>query len=95
MSELLYDIDELAIELKTTPQAIRQHLFRKNFNAVPPPVKLGRRMVWMKDHVIAWLKERADNSIPTKATTPPTAEKQDEPTPPPPPKKRGRPRKST
>ncbi|WP_144005030.1 transcriptional regulator [Solidesulfovibrio fructosivorans] len=73
MSEFVYDINELAEELKTTPGAIRQHIFRKNFKAVPPPVKLGRRVVWMKDRVKVWLNERADNSTPT--ITPPAQPK--------------------
>jgi len=54
-----YTIDEVATILGKTTPAIHGHLARKQFDAVPPPLKLGRRLAWLVDSVEAWIEEKA------------------------------------
>lgn len=42
----LLNIGELADFLGFTVAAVSAHLHRKNWDAVPKPIKLGRRLAW-------------------------------------------------
>jgi predicted DNA-binding transcriptional regulator AlpA len=70
-----YTIEEMGTILGKSIAAIHGHLARKQFDAVPPPIKLGRRLAWIVDAVDAWIDEKAiqadakakavfDNSLP-------------------------------
>ena len=48
-------IHDLARLLGMTENALRIHLCRKNFSAVPQPVKLGHRIAWREQDVHDWL----------------------------------------
>ena len=39
--------------------AVHGHLARKQFDAVPPPMKLGRRLAWLVESVDAWIEQKA------------------------------------
>lgn len=55
----LYNIQELATILGKTVAAIHGHLARKQFDAVPPPMRLGRRLAWLVDAVDDWIDAKA------------------------------------
>lgn len=50
-----YNIEELATILGKSIAAIHGHLARKQFDAVPPPLKLGRRLAWQVESVEEWI----------------------------------------
>lgn len=54
-----YNIDELATILGKSIAAIHGHLARKQFDAVPPPMKLGRRLAWLVEIVDAWITQKS------------------------------------
>lgn len=58
MSKLLYNISELSAILGFTVSAIHAHLARKHYDAVPPPIRLGRRLAWSVEAVNLWLAEK-------------------------------------
>ena len=57
-----YNIQELATILGKTVAAIHGHLARKQFDAVPPPMHLGRRLAWLVEYVDAWIEAKADKA---------------------------------
>lgn len=54
-----YNIEELSTILGKSIAAVHGHLARKQFDAVPPPMKLGRRLAWLVDSVDAWIDQKA------------------------------------
>lgn len=62
MSEII-DAKELARILGSTEASIRNQLSRgREGISVPPSFRLGRRRVWLRENVIAWLRQRANVS---------------------------------
>lgn len=53
------NIEELATILGKSIAAIHGHLARKQYDAVPPPMKLGRRLAWLVEAVDAWIDDKA------------------------------------
>lgn len=53
-----YTICELALLLGTTVSAVQAHLARKNFDAVPPPIHLGKRLAWPVRGVTEWIEQK-------------------------------------
>lgn len=81
MHKQVYFINDLAAILGCTVASIQGHLARKNYDAVPVPIKIGRRLAWPVTVVGEWLDEKivdAQNNSPRPAS----------------PKRRGRPRKT-
>ena len=54
----LLNIGELADFLGFTVAAVSAHLHRKNWDAVPKPIKLGRRLAWPVEEVQAWVRDK-------------------------------------
>lgn len=54
-----YNIQELATILGKSVSAIHGHLARKQFDAVPPPMRLGRCLAWLVDAVDGWIDAKA------------------------------------
>lgn len=54
-----YNIEELSTILGKSIAAVHGHLARKQFDAVPPPMKLGRRLAWLVEAVDAWIEQKA------------------------------------
>jgi predicted DNA-binding transcriptional regulator AlpA len=54
----LLNIGELADFLGFTVAAVSAHLHRKNWDAVPKPIKLGRRLAWPVEDVQAWVRDK-------------------------------------
>ena len=54
-----YNIEELSTILGKSIAAVHGHLARKQFDAVPPPMKLGRRLAWLVDSVDVWIDGKA------------------------------------
>lgn len=54
-----YNIEELSTILGKSIAAVHGHLARKQFDAVPPPMKLGRRLAWLVEYVDAWIEQKA------------------------------------
>jgi len=48
-------VEGLAELLDTTTHAIRSHLQRRNFSAIPKPIRLGDRIVWTMKKVDEFL----------------------------------------
>ena len=72
-----YNIEDISTMLGMTNAAIYGHLARKQFDAVPPPIKLGRRLAWLVDAVDLWIKDKAtqataklEESLQVKANEP-------------------------
>ncbi len=81
MQKAFYNINEMAAKLGMTAAAIYAHLSRKNFEAVPPPVYLGRRLAWPVVPSEEWIARKSetvanygDNCKPHKLGRPPKAE---------------------
>lgn len=51
-----YYIEDLAALLGKTTASIHGHLGRKQYDAVPPPLRLGRRLVWLVEAVDEWIR---------------------------------------
>lgn len=64
MQKRLYNINELAELLGFTVPAIHAQLARKNFEAVPPPIKLGRRLAWPVELLEEWLASKIAKANP-------------------------------
>lgn len=54
-----YNIEELSTILGKSIAAVHGHLARKQFDAVPPPMKLGRRLAWLVESVDEWIEQKA------------------------------------
>ncbi|QJT09510.1 helix-turn-helix transcriptional regulator [Oceanidesulfovibrio marinus] len=63
-----YNIEELSIILGKSIAAVHGHLARKQYDAVPPPIKLGRRLAWLVESVDAWIDDKAAQAEATAAT---------------------------
>lgn len=63
MIKAFYNINEMAAILGMTVASIYGHLARKNFDAVPPPVYLGRRLAWPTETSDAWIKNKIEKSL--------------------------------
>ncbi len=72
MRKAFYNIGEMAAILGLTVAAIYGHLTRKNFEAVPPPVYLGRRLAWPVDVADAWIQKKVESAL-LKAQSVPSA----------------------
>jgi predicted DNA-binding transcriptional regulator AlpA len=55
-----YNIEELSVILGKSISGIHGHLARKQFDAVPPPMKLGRRLAWLSCLVDDWINDKAN-----------------------------------
>ncbi len=54
------NVYELADLLGTTSAAIRSHWQRRNFEAIPRPIHLGRRLGWPLQVVEEWLQKKIE-----------------------------------
>ncbi|MDD2467991.1 MAG: hypothetical protein PHI97_28775 [Desulfobulbus sp.] len=54
-----YNIEEMSIILGKSIAAVHGHLARKQFDAVPPPMKLGRRLAWLVESVDLWIEQKS------------------------------------
>uniref|UniRef100_I2Q0Z9 Putative transcriptional regulator n=1 Tax=Desulfovibrio sp. U5L TaxID=596152 RepID=I2Q0Z9_9BACT len=86
VTKRFYNIEELSIILGKSIASIHGHLARKQFDAVPPPIKLGRRLAWQVESVNEWIDTKASQATPWKPTSPAQ--------PAPPARRRGRPKKT-
>ena len=59
VTKRFYNIEELSTILGKSIAAVHGHLARKQYDAVPPPIKLGRRLAWLVDAVEAWIDDKA------------------------------------
>jgi len=59
MSEVL-TVKQIAELLNTSPQSVRNQISRgREGISVPPSFRLGARRVWLREAVMAWLREKA------------------------------------
>ena len=63
MRKAFYNISEMAAMLGLTVASIQAHLYRKNYEAVPPPVHLGRRLAWPAEATAAWVRRRTEAAL--------------------------------
>jgi len=54
-AQRFYYINDMAELLGKSVVAIHAHLARKQYDAVPPPMRLGRRLVWLVEAVDEWI----------------------------------------
>jgi predicted DNA-binding transcriptional regulator AlpA len=52
------DRTEAAKRLGMTPNALSCHVYRKNWDAIPVPIKIGGRFKWTDEQITEWIKER-------------------------------------
>jgi predicted DNA-binding transcriptional regulator AlpA len=55
-----YYIEDMAKLLGKSVMSIHGHLGRKQYDAVPPPMHLGRRLVWLTEAVDEWIDIKVD-----------------------------------
>jgi hypothetical protein len=55
----IYYIDDLSTILGKSVAAIHGHIARKQYDAVPPPMKVGRRLAWLVESVDDWIDAKA------------------------------------
>ena len=60
MQQAVMYVVDMAKYLGMSETAIRAHLTRKNYNAVPKPIYLGKRIAWRKQDVDEWLKQKSN-----------------------------------
>ena len=58
LQKKFYNIEEMSVLLGKTISSIYGHLARRDFHAVPPPMKLGRRLAWAVSSVESWVDEK-------------------------------------
>jgi len=58
-----YNIFELSAILGKTVASIQAYLHRENFEAVPPPVRLGRRLAWPVTTTDAWIQKKTEAAL--------------------------------
>ena len=56
-----YYMEDISTILGKSIAAIHGHLARKQYDAVPPPMKLGRRLAWLVESVEAWIEAKAQS----------------------------------
>jgi predicted DNA-binding transcriptional regulator AlpA len=54
---------EAAERLGMSPQALSCHVSRRNWDAIPKPIMVGRRFKWIEEKLEEWLLERFDESV--------------------------------
>lgn len=54
----IYNIKQLSEILNCSVSAIHAHLARKNYDAVPPEFRLGRKLAWSAQVVDSWLEDK-------------------------------------
>jgi len=59
VTQRFYNIEELSTILGKSIAAVHGHLARKQYDAVPPPMKLGRRLAWLVEAVDTWIDAKA------------------------------------
>lgn len=89
-NKLFYTIGELASLLSTTVPAVQAHLARRNYEAVPPPIHLGKRLAWPVHGVSEWVEQKIAQSKFYAAVASASNDEMTLPR-----RKRGRPRKTT
>ncbi|MDR3055706.1 MAG: hypothetical protein LBU53_09940 [Zoogloeaceae bacterium] len=58
LPQRFYYIEDIASLLGKSVSAIYGHLSRKQYDAVPPPMKLGRRLVWLVETTEEWINAK-------------------------------------
>lgn len=53
-----YNIEEMSAILGKSIASIYGHLARKQYDAVPMPMKLGRRLAWLVEGVDEWVERK-------------------------------------
>ncbi|MDR1988233.1 MAG: transcriptional regulator [Candidatus Peribacteria bacterium] len=59
-TQRFYYIEDMAELLGKSVVSIHGHLARKQYDAVPPPMRLGRRLVWLVEAVDEWIGIKVD-----------------------------------
>jgi predicted DNA-binding transcriptional regulator AlpA len=59
LQKRFYNIEDMAAILGKSAAAIYGHLTRKQYEAVPVPIKLGRRLAWVVEAVDKWIEAKA------------------------------------
>ena len=63
MKKAFFNIFEVASMWGTTPASIYAHLYRRNYDAVPPPIRLGRRLAWPAEELEAWIRRKTEAAL--------------------------------
>ena len=54
-----YNIQEVATIFGKSVSAVQAHIARKQFDAIPQPMRLGHRLAWLVESVEAWIDAKA------------------------------------
>lgn len=58
LEKKFYNIEEMSAILGKSIASIYGHLARRQFDAVPMPMKLGRRLAWLVTGVDEWVEAK-------------------------------------
>ena len=62
MEPRFYNINEMASLLGMTVAAVHAHLSRSNYDAVPLPIRLGKRLAWPSEQVEEWIQAKVEKA---------------------------------
>lgn len=57
-NQIVYYVPDLAALFGKTESAVRNHLRRRDWSAVPAPVKIGGRVCWRWSDISDWLDSK-------------------------------------
>jgi predicted DNA-binding transcriptional regulator AlpA len=58
-SPRLLDKEDIAAQLKRSPQSVYMAVYRRNEDLVPMPMMIGRKMYWTQKSVDVWIAAQA------------------------------------
>jgi predicted DNA-binding transcriptional regulator AlpA len=58
LAQRFYYIEDMARILGKTAAAVHGHLARRQYDAVPPPLRLGRKLAWVMEVVDEWINAK-------------------------------------
>lgn len=66
MEQAVMYVPDVARYLGLTETSVRTHVYRKNWSAVPPPMRLGGRIGWRKEDIDNFLEQKAQLEYTTR-----------------------------
>jgi predicted DNA-binding transcriptional regulator AlpA len=56
----LLTVKDLAVIFQTSEASIRMAMYRKRWDCIPPPLKMGKRCYWRECQVQDWLTKKVE-----------------------------------
>lgn len=56
--QIVYYVPDIAKILGKTESAVRNHIRRRDWSAIPSPVRIGGRLAWRQTDIDQWLEDK-------------------------------------